>query len=52
MFIKIMYTNPMMAPYKPASEIDLGTDINAIPKYIFITLAAVRNQGELLLFFV
>jgi hypothetical protein len=47
-----MYTNPIIAPYKPASEMDFGTDMKAIPKYIFMTLAAVKNQGEDLLFLV
>ena len=52
MFMRIMYTKPIIAPYKPASEIDLGLEIKAIPKYIFITFAAVKNQGEVLLFLV
>ena len=52
MFIMIMYTNPIIAPYNPASEIDFGLEIKAIPKYIFIIFAAVKNQGELLLFLV
>ena len=38
-----------MEPYRPASPMDLGVEINAIPKYIFIRLAAVMNHGDVLL---
>lgn len=39
---------PIIAPYRPASPTDFGVEINAIPKYIFIRLAAVKYHGEVL----
>ena len=37
----------MMEPYNPAYLMDIGTEMNAIPTYILIKLAAVRNQDDL-----
>ena len=51
-FIMIIYTNPMIAPYRPASDMDFGTEIKAIPTYIFIKFAAVKYHGDPLLFLV
>ena len=44
--------NPSTAPISPAEEIALGVDIKAIPTYIFVKLAAVKYQGEVLIFLV
>ena len=44
--------NPITAPIRPALEMDFGVDINAIPTYIFVKLAAVKYQGEVLIFLV
>jgi hypothetical protein len=42
----------MIDPYKPACSIDIGTDMKAIPTYILVRFAAVKNQEEPLFFLV
>ena len=40
----------MAAAYKPTCSIAFGDDINAIPTYILIIFAQVRNHDDVLFF--
>ena len=40
---------PMIDVYIPAIDIDFVTEMKHMPMYIFVMLAAVRYQGEVLI---
>ena len=49
-FTYIVKIKPTTAPIRPAEDIAFGVDINAIPTYIFVKLAAVKYHGDVLIF--
>ena len=46
-----MYIKPIAAAYRPTYWIALGEEINAIPTYILMILAHVKNHEDVLIFF-